>query len=1003
MERHGKLVLLLLVVVALAVGGWLVFGSGGGSGAGSGGSTAYEPEASASIAVSPSMSATTDAVESSSLLRTTVETAEADPIDDPEIRAALAKFVGRVIDFEGKPVAERVVRFFRIDPQIALLPERDMLSAPIADFPDLVAGEATTASDGRFELAAVWPRSIYLIKADADGPNPTILLADRTPGPAETVDLGDITLKNGAIVTGRVVDESGDPVVGAMVRAADVPAIVSQVVPIEQFDPEGWVIGGSGDERMVVEMPPWVKKYWKDLPVPTTSTDTDGNFRLEGVDPGVNLVAATKSGFLAATAKNVKLDPGQERAIGKLVLREGEFASGKVVDSQGKPIPGVQVIVGSRLTVAPVAFGREASATDARGQFECRGLTAGDVVAAARRGPGEPWTITEPQSIQRSLLITLPTRHVLTVRLISDAGRPIETPKLSVVAVGGTSGNEIDMFASFGFARPVPLADRQRKLEDGRIQISDLDAARYAVMATAAAHGTARETVDLTSDREIEVHLSAAHTVEVHVVDGADKPIRNASVYLELEGSRGDALPLHVGRTGGDGKVIVKQASQASVVIEATHPRYGAAAAKAELPATGPVVIRLAEPGVIDGEVTENGKPPEAGKYMVVANRPWAEVRGPVSGMPAMTVLGIDGTFALRGLQPGKWRVEVVKSMQAIKSFGSMAEMMMLMRFSGELPEQEVNLGPGKTEHLRLETNAPRIVDGPSANVSGTVFVDGRPGQGMIVNGWSEQRLTAEVDASGQFDLGAVKEGNIHLRLVDTSGDSFAGMNNDLWSQSVEVKAANDVRLTIEITTGSITGTVYDLEGDAAVGARINARRVPDPGESGGGGGRANAITDAAGKFEFSRLRAGNYSLAADADESGRGFASVAVPSSGRATVRIALERTYSISGKFDRKPLELKDDQKWVWLSFEYQQPEGSGDPGRTFSNNGSSVSDSDDSYRAKGLVPGRYRVRVHSNSPGRWEHEGLIEVVDRDLEGIRIVPVLQTPPPKQKPKSDG
>ncbi len=1000
MERHGKLVLLLFVVVALSVGGWLVFGAGGGSGLASGLSTGNESETPATLTTNAALSANAKDAESTALARTTVRGVAERPEEDAEIRAAMAKFVGRVVEHGGQPAAQRVVRFFRLDPQIALQPELDMLSAPIADFPDLVAGEATTAEDGRFAVEGAWPRSIYLIKADADGPNPTILLADRTPGPAETVDLGDIVLKNGAIVTGRVVDESGDPVVGAMVRAADVPAIVTTMVPIEQFDPEGWVIAGNGADRMVLEMPPWVKKYWKELPVPTTLSGADGSFRLEGVDPGMNLVAATKSGFLAAT-NSVKLDPGQERAIGKLVLREGEIANGTVVDAQGKPIAGVQVVVGSRLSVAPVSFGREATRTDERGQFECSGLKTGDVIAAARRGSGEPWTITEPQSIQRALRITLPTQHVLTVRLISDAGKPIAMPKVALLSVGGApNAGSITAFATLGFARQVPLAERQRKLEDGRIQFSGLDAARYAVMASAEAHGSTVETVELASDREVEVHLTAAHTIEVRVVNGDDKPIRRAAVYLQLEGKGPNPMPMHVGYTDGDGKLSVKQASRESALIEATHPRYGAAAAKVALPATAPLVIRLAEPGTIDGEVTEEGKPPELGKYMVVANRPWTELRGAVSGMPAMTVLSADGTFALRGLQPGKWRVEVVKSMQAVKSFGSMAEMMMAMRMTGDLPEQDVDLVPGKSVHVRLETKTRRVVDGPSANVSGTAFVNGRPAQGMVVYGWSEQRVSAEVDAVGQFDLGPVKEGNIHLRLVDNS-DSVAGFNNDLWSQSVVVKAANDVRLTIEITTGACSGVVYDLEGRPAVGVRVNAMNVPAPGDNRGGGSRGRAMTDSEGRFDFQRLPAGRYTLVADAAALGRGSASVDVLSSGRVTARIALERTFTVAGTFDRKPLDLKQEENMngVWLSFEYQLPAGSTVPDRGSSSSGSSMVDDDGSFRAKGLAPGSYRVRVYSRASGTWEHERLVEVVDRDLDSIAIVPVQKAPPPPRPP----
>lgn len=999
MERHGKLVFLLLVLLSLGVGSWIVFGGGSGGGTSPDETETRNEPPGAGLEVRSTLSAEADAPRRPSPERTTVEEDTMPLAHDDAIVAALATFVGRVVSHDGKPAPERMVRFFRMDPQIALQPGRDMLSDPLADFPDLVAGEVVTGTDGRFELAGIWPRSFYLVKADADGPNPTLRLADRTPGPAETVDLGDIVLKNAGVITGRVVDESGDPVAGALVRAADVPPMLSQFVPIEQFDPEGWIIGGNGDERMVVEMPDWVRKYWKHLPVPSALSGEDGAFRLEGVEPGVNLVAATRPGFLIATQKNVKVDPGQERSVGKLVLREGEVASGRVVDPSGKPIPGVQVIVGSRLTMAPVAFGREAGVSDAEGRFECSGLTAGDIVAAARRAPGEPWTITEPQSLNKDVLITLAGRHALTVRLVSEAGQPLTSPRLRLLNVGRNGGgDELAVFATLGFARQVPLEKRRRELEDGRIQLVDLEAARYTLMATADGHAAAIESVDLTSDREVEVRLGAARGIDVLVTDTADRPIRNAAVYLELKGRGPDLFPMHAGRTDAEGKLRIERASRDSAVVEATHPRYGAAAVRTVLPPPGTVVIRLAEPGVIEGEVTEDGKPPEPGKYMVVASKR-DETSGPVSGMPSMTVLATDGTFALRGLQPGSWHVEVVKSVQAISSFGSMAEMMMMARMMDDLPEQDVELGAGKTVQVRLETNAPRVVEGPSANVSGTAFVDGRAAEGMIVHGWSEQRLSAKVDAGGQFDLGPVKEGHVYLRLVDMGDGGLMNFDGELWSQMVEVKSGNDVRLTIEVSTGGLSGVVLDLSGRPAAGVPVSAERVSAPGENAARGGRSRSMTDAEGRFDLPRLAAGNYRVVAHSENVGQGHASVQVPVSGRATVRIDLQRTFRVSGTLDRRPLALPEDQQWVWMSFERVVEANETAP----RNRGGAQVDDDGSFQMAGLLPGRYRVQVHSNAPGDWRSESLVEVLDRDLTDVAVVPVKIEPPKERNPQTRG
>lgn len=997
MEKHGKLVVLLVILLAVAAGGLFLFSSGGGNAPLDVGSSA---SAGATGALSaPSLQAPANAVPAAGPGRSTVEVAGAPPAQDPEITAALAKFTGRVVSHDGKPAPERRVRLFRIDPQVALLPGVSMLSEPVADFADAFAGDTNTGADGRFELAGVWPRSIYMLKADADGPNPTLRLTERTPGPGDTVDLGDIALKNAAVATGIVVDDSGKPVAGAMVRAADIPAIATQLVPVELFDPDGWFIVSERSARMVIEMPAWAKRIWKELPVPTTFSGADGRFRLEGIEPGVNLVAAVKSGFVAATQKNVKFDAGQTRDVGKLKLGEGEVASGRVVDQQGKPIAGVQVVVGNRLNAVPIVFGRDAGKTDDRGAFQCSGLGNSDVVAAARRGPGEPWLITEPQSIQKDIVVTLPSRHTLTVRLVSEAGLALASPRLRLLHFGEVTGqSELSMFAQLGVARAVPLDARQTKMDDGRIQLRDLDAGNYALVAGAAGHAPSLQNVELTGDREVEARLSQEQAIDVVVVDESDKPIRNASVYVELRGKGPDTMPQHAGHTGADGKLRVREVNRESAIVEAVHPRYGAVAANVTLPATAPVLIKMHAPSAIAGEVTENGKPPELGKYTALAQRPWGEVRGPVSGMPAMAVLDADGKFSMRGLQPGPCRVEIIKSLQAMQSFSSLMEMGMMARFAGDLPERDVQLVAGQTTQVRLETNAPRVVEGPSARVSGTVFVDGRAGEGMLVNAWNEQRVSAVVDASGQFDLGQVKEGTTHLRLIEKPGEGMAFFNESLWSRAVEVKANADVTLRIEVTTGSLVGFVLDLDGRPAGAAQVSARGTIAGGDRQTAQAGGSTITDEEGRFELRRLPAGSYSVECDGGKRGRGTASATVTTGNQSEVRVQLARTFTLRGKLDRKALPVeRQEEAWLWLALEPQAGAQ-----LAVRNQGSSV-EPDGTFSIDNVIAGSYKMHIYGSFQGQWLHDGVIDIT-RDIDSFEVRPVqMQQPPPSQaKPKQD-
>jgi len=90
------------------------------------------------------------------------ETAHAgDLAGDPEVRAALGGFHGRVVDGAQQPVARRGVRIYRIALDALIRPGFDLMAEPTF-VPDYVAGESVTGDDGTFLVEGVWPRAFYL-------------------------------------------------------------------------------------------------------------------------------------------------------------------------------------------------------------------------------------------------------------------------------------------------------------------------------------------------------------------------------------------------------------------------------------------------------------------------------------------------------------------------------------------------------------------------------------------------------------------------------------------------------------------------------------------------------------------------------------------------------------------------------------------------------------------------------------------------------------------------
>src|SRR5690606_465471 len=139
------------------------------------------------------------------------------------VRAALVGFTGRVVDQDGEPVADSLVRMFRIAPDAFFQPQVSLFAEGIVNEPRLVAGSARSGDDGRFTIRGVYPRAVFVAHADADGDAPTWRVIQRDAPPGELCDVGDIRLQPCGVLTGTVLDADGEPLAGALVRAVDLP------------------------------------------------------------------------------------------------------------------------------------------------------------------------------------------------------------------------------------------------------------------------------------------------------------------------------------------------------------------------------------------------------------------------------------------------------------------------------------------------------------------------------------------------------------------------------------------------------------------------------------------------------------------------------------------------------------------------------------------------------------------------------------------------------------
>jgi hypothetical protein len=918
--------------------------------------------------------------------------------DDPEIQAALCGFKGRVVNHLKVPVPDCGVRMYR-GAMDSILPQKMDLFAEAQDFePQYIAGEVRTAQDGTFKMTGVWPRGFYLMFAGLDTDAPTHQVITKTPSAGEIVDLGDVVLNDAGVIVGRVVDSDGNPLAGALVRAADIPGALAAFFPAERFDPEGaLLIREENSPVSVLRMPPWVKGAFDSLPIPTTLTGSDGTFRLVGVMPGSNMLATTTRGFLSDVKASVQVRSGAEKDVGRIRLREGEELYAKVLDEKGDPIAGAEVVAGSTLSMVPVDLGRYLGETNAEGEIDGFGFSPGKVTVAARRSKEHAWVMAEPQSIISDVFVTLPTQFGFTVQVQNADGVPVEDARFRLLR--GKQGNGAAEMFMLGFVEPVSLKNRLTKLEDGGWRITGLNKGPYTLLAEVKGLSSGSESIELEDkDGQCVIKLAPPTLFSVLVVNQDDAPIRNAAIFAEARGDgRMTGMPINCGRTGKDGRLQIDKMKGESIRVSAEHPGYGVV--HGETKPNEELVLRLVEPGAIHGVLSENGEPPLPGKFTVaVMFRRSGGVRGPLETTPQMVTAGLDGKFTVTSLQPGSYYVTAMNSLDSIRSPGSIMDMATSMFVNPNFENERITVASGQAAEVRLEVGKEPL-EGPTAQVAGTVMINGRVASGYsivarsqtegfgIVEGPGSDQFGATVDERGRFDLGIVKAGTLRLSIIGKDRGIFMGRGSSLWSDNIKLAEGEQRDLTIDIMTSVLAGQCYFPDGSPAGKVFVNAR-----GKLKNGTGRKSGMSESDGSFRFKDVVEGVWTLdfeARDEDQRWRTKLENIEVVAGGATdsLRVNLVAALIVKGTVDLSVFEKKP--RWSYLSFQFpESAQGELSEGRESFGVG---------VRRKGnflcdeLIPGSYKVRLYVDGKEGGLSCGVLDVPASGLSDVKLVPQLK------------
>ncbi|HSY47283.1 MAG TPA: carboxypeptidase regulatory-like domain-containing protein [Thermoanaerobaculia bacterium] len=356
-----------------------------------------------------------------------------------------------------------------------------------------------TSDDGSFVLDGVKPGTTQVI-VSAPGYTtahvPNIEVVDGKTAPDVEVDV-----ETGSKLTGHVSDASGTPLSGVAVGS----------------NPMG---GGGGR----------VMRF--DGNASGASTDPNGDYTIDSLDPGDLTFTFTKNGYIAQQ-KTVTVTSGKDARL-DAQLSSGMSASGTVVSDGGTPIPDVTV----RAMSASEMDGAHEGRTDANGAFTIDGLAPGHFTFTAAKAGFAPNTLRDVDiSSSGPVHIILSGGGVITGHVNGLTAQELDQATVSATVSGGGGGGG-GFLGGGGGNLSVPVdASGNFRIEgapSGTVRVS----ARTGAMFGGASKTAAPKTVQLDAGGTAQVDIDfIASTVIQGTITRNGSPISNAQVTFIPRGA----------------------------------------------------------------------------------------------------------------------------------------------------------------------------------------------------------------------------------------------------------------------------------------------------------------------------------------------------------------------------------------------------------------------------------------------------------------------------------
>ncbi|HEX6085238.1 MAG TPA: carboxypeptidase regulatory-like domain-containing protein [Thermoanaerobaculia bacterium] len=691
----------------------------------------------------------------------------------------------------------------------------------------------------------------------------------------------DVNLQQLARVTGVVVDEEGRPVAAAKVTSE------------------------AASDQMSMRM-----VMFRDTGSATTGSDGRFTLRMRG-DSDQKLRAA-KKGLPETKSDSVRLQPGERKSGIVLTMPSGVAVSGRVLDSEGKPLSGVAVTTtetpagGDRMMMrrfvftGPTTDDEDVVRTASDGTFTIR-LKEGTYDFSFRREGFAPKAVRAQNVTARGTSQPIETRLDPAAEIsgrVTRGGAGVPDVLVSVFAesVASTVTGPDGSFILGGL--PAGSARVSFRKEDALIN----------------------ETRALTAPaRDVNVELPLGGTIRGRVVEkGSSKPITAFQAGVSASRSGGGMMmmapPLLKSFNSEDGSFTLENVPSGGMNLIANATGYSSSRLNVDVQegkTVSDIVLEL-EPGVrLTGRVT--GPTGSGLADATVSVQPSPTGSFAMTGSLRRTTTDANGDYVLDGLDPGDETIMV--------SHPKYNDTSKNVTLKGREAKLDVQLEGGQT-------------------ITGIVVTDsGAPVAEAEVEAFSAGggRSSARTNASGQFEMEGMRAGR--YRFTASKSGFLEGRVDDL-----EISAGSPVRITLK-TGGSIYGRVTGVSESDMANVTVTARSAR---------GSSSAAVDPQGNYRLDGAPTGTVSVSAAVqprDFAGRRTSAaqtVEIAEGSSQQVNIDFRGDVVIKGRIIRNGRPLPGASVSFW-----PRKSGSGSSAAV-------TADEQGTYSVTGLEEGEYSVSV-------------------------------------------